>query len=346
MPADGLLPIRYLPQAKGPNMRRRDFILALGGAAAAWPPTARAQAEALPVVGFLNPGSPTEWAHLVAAFKDGLAERAYAGGRNVAIEYRWGGDRYDRLPEMAADLVRHHVAVIVTTGGPSTVFAAKAATSSIPIVFISGTDPVDSGLVSNLSRPDANLTGVYVLTTLLSAKRQELLHELVPAAAVVAMLINPSSAQSRFEVPEVQAAADKIGQRLRILTASTDAEIDAAFATLVEQRIAGLLVQGDVFFTSRRDQLVLMTTRHAVPTIFAWREFVTAGGLMSYGGSLQDGYRLGGTYTARILKGEKPGDLPVQQATKVELVINLKSARALGLTVPPALLARADEVIE
>jgi putative ABC transport system substrate-binding protein len=299
-----------------------------------------------PAVGFLNPGSPAEWADLVAAFKDGLAETGYVEGRNVAIEYRWGGDRYDRLPEMAADLVRHQMAVIFTAGGPSTAFAAKAATSSIPIVFVSGTDPVDTGLVSNLSRPDANLTGVYVLTTLLSAKRQELLHELVPAAETVAMLVNPSSAQSRFELPEVQAAADKIGQRLHILTASTDGEIDAAFATLVEQRIGGLLVQGDVFFTSRRDQLVLMTTRHAIPTIFAWREFVTAGGLMSYGGSLRDGYRLGGTYTARILKGEKLANLPVQQSTKVEFIINLKAAKALGLTVPLSLLTRADEVIE
>ena len=328
------------------TLRRRDFITLLGSAAAAWPLAGRAQQAQMPVIGFLNPGSPAEWAHLVAAFKDGLAETGYVEGRNVAIEYRWGGDRYDRLPEMAADLVRHHVAVIVTAGGPSTAFAAKAATSSIPIVFVSGTDPVDSGLVSNLSRPDANLTGVYVLTTLLSAKRQELLHELVPAAAVVAMLVNPSSAQSRFELPEVQAAADKIGQRLRILTASTDREIDAAFATLVEQRIGGLLVQGDVFFTSRRDQLVLMTTRHAIPTIFAWREFVTAGGPMSYGGTLRDSYRLGGTYTARILKGEKPGDLPVQQAAKYSLGINLRTAKALELTMPLTLLGLAEETIE
>jgi putative ABC transport system substrate-binding protein len=327
-------------------MKRRDFITLLGGATAAWPVAARAQQPVMPVIGFLNPGSPTEWSHLVAAFKDGLADAGYVEGRNLAIEYRWGGDRYDGLPELAADLVRRRVALIVTAGGPGTAFAAKAATSSIPIVFVSGTDPVDAGLVSNLSRPDANLTGAHVLTTLLSAKRQELLHELVPAAAAVAMLANPSNAQTRFELSEVQAAADKIGQRIRILTASTDAEVDTAFATIVEQRIGGLLVQGDVFFTSRRDQLVLLTTRHAIPTIFAWREFVTAGGLMSYGASLRAGYRLAGTYAARILKGEKPADLPVQQAATVEFVINLKAAKALGLTFPLALLTRADEVIE
>jgi putative ABC transport system substrate-binding protein len=330
----------------GSHMRRREFITLLGGATVGWPLAARAQQPAIPVIGFLNPGSPTEWSHLVAAFKDGLANAGYVEGRNVAIEYRWGGDHYDGLPEMAADLVRRRVALIVTAGGPGTALAAKAATSSIPIVFVSGTDPVDTGLVSNLRRPDANLTGAHVLTTLLSAKRQELLHELVPSAAAVAMLANPSNAQTRFELSEVQVAADKIGQRVRILTASTDSEVDAAFATIVEQRIGGLLVQGDVFFTSRRDQLVLLTTRHAIPTIFAWREFVTAGGLMSYGASLRAGYRLAGTYAARILKGEKPADLPVQQAATVEFVINLKAAKALGLTFPLALLTRADEVIE
>jgi putative tryptophan/tyrosine transport system substrate-binding protein len=318
----------------------------VGGAAATWPLAARAQQPAMPVVGFLNPGSPVEWAHLTAAFKDGLAELGYVEGRSVAIEYRWGGTNYDRLPEMAADLVRRQVAVIVTAGGPAAPAAAKAATSSVPIVFVSGTDPVDAGLVSNLGRPDANLTGVHVLTTLLSAKRQELLHELVPAASTVAMLTNPSSAQTAFELPEVQAAASKIGQQVRVLNASNDAEIDAAFATILAQRIGGLLVQGDVLFTSRRDQIVLLTTRHAIPTVFAWREFVTAGGLMSYGASLRAGYRLTGSYAARILKGEKPADLPVQVATTVELVLNLKAAKALGLTVPLALLTRADEVIE
>jgi putative tryptophan/tyrosine transport system substrate-binding protein len=328
-------------------MKRREFITLLAGAAAAWPLALRAQQQpAIPVIGFLNPGSPTEWAHRVAAFKDGLAEAGYVEGRNVAIEYRWGGDRYDRLPEMAADLVRRQVAVIVTAGGPDTASAAKEATSSIPIVFVTGTDPVDSGFVTSLSRPNANLTGVHILTVLLSAKRQELLHEVVPSAAAVAMLVNRSNAQNRFELPNVQAAATKIGQPVRMLTASTDGEIDAAIATIVEQRIGGLLVQGDVFFTSRRERLVLLTTRHAIPTIFAWREFVTAGGLMSYGADLRAAYRLGGAYAGQILKGAKPADLPVQQATKVELVINLRAAKVLGISFPLPLLARADEVIE
>ena len=327
-------------------MQRREFITLLGGAAIAWPLAARAQQPAMPMIGFLNAGSPAEWAHLVAAFKDGLAETGYVEGRNVAIEYRWGGDRYDQVPEMAADLVRRQVAVIATAGGVNTASAAKAATSSIPIVFLNGTDPIAAGLVTSLNRPDANLTGVHVLTTLLSAKRHELLHELVPSAALVAMLVNPSNTQNRFELPDVQAAADKIGQKVRILTARTDAEIDAAFATIADQRIGGLLVQGDVFFTSRRDRLALLTTRHAIPTVFAWREFVMAGGLMSYGASLRAAYRLLGTYAGRILKGEKPADLPVQQSTKVELVINLKAAKVLGITIPMSLLGRADEVIE
>ena len=325
-------------------MRRRDFITLIGGAVA-WPLVTRAQ-QAMPVIGFLNPGSPAEWAHLVAAFKDGLAETGYVEGKNVAIEYRWGGASYDQLPELAADLVSRQVVVIATAGGPGTASAAKAATSSIPILFVSGTDPLDAGLVTSLSRPDANLTGVHVFTTLLSAKRQELLHELVPSAAMVAMLVNPSNAQNRFELPAVQAAAEKIGQQVRILTAGSDREIDAAFATMVEQRIGGLLVQGDVFFSSRRDQLVLLTTRHAIPTIFAWREFATAGGLMSYGASLRAAYRLVGTYAGKILKGAKPADLPVQQSVNVELVINLKAAKVLGLTFPLPLLGRADEVIE
>jgi putative tryptophan/tyrosine transport system substrate-binding protein len=326
-------------------MRRREFIAGLGGAAA-WPLAARAQQPAMPVVGFLNPGSSVEWAHLVAAFKDGLAEAGYLEGKNVAIEYRWGGDRYDRLLEMAADLARRQVGVIVTGGGPGSASAAKAATSLIPIVFMMGTDPVDSGFVTSLSHPNANLTGVHLLTIQLTAKRQELLHEVVPAAAVVAMLVNPANAQNRFELPDVQDAAAKIGQPVRVLMASSDDEIDAAFVTIVEQRIGGLLVQGDVFFTSRRQRLVLLTTRYAIPTIFAWREFVTEGGLMSYGANLRAGYRLGGIYASQILRGAKPGDLPVQQAAKVELAVNLRAAKVLGISLPLSLLGRADEVIE
>src|SRR5262249_27300704 len=295
---------------------------------------------------FLNPGSGAEWAHLVAAFKDGLAEAGYIESRNVAIEYRWGGGRYDRMPEMAADLVRRQVAVIATAGGAVTAYAAQAATSSIPIVFVTGTDPVDAGLVTSLNRPNANLTGVHVLTVLLGAKRQELLHELVPSAATVAMLVNSSNPQTQFELPEVEATAAKIGQPVRVITVRTDAEIDAAFGTIIEQRIGGLLVQGDVFLTSRRERLMLLTTRHAIPTIFAWREFVTAGGLMSYGADLRAAYRLNGIYAGKVLKGSKPADLPVQQATKVELVINLRAAKVLGVSVPPSLLARAEGVIE
>jgi len=328
------------------SLRRREFVGALGGAAV-WPLAARAQQRAMPVIGYLTGTVPRQsGGREDIAFRQGLREAGFVEGQNVIVEYRSALGRYERLPEMATDLVRRQVAVIFATGGPGTALAAKAATSSIPIVFVSGTDPVEAGLVNNLSRPDANLTGIHVLTTLLSAKRQELLHELVPSASVVAMLVNPSAAQNRFELAEVQAAADKIGQQVRILTASTDDEIYAAFATLVEQQIGGLLVQGDVFFTSRRDLLVLLTTRHAIPTVFAWREFVTAGGLMSYGASLRASYRLGGAYAARILKGAKPLDLPVQQVTKVEQVVNLKAAKVLGIAVPITLLGRADEVIE
>ena len=327
-------------------MKRREFVTLFGGAALTWPLAARAQQAAMPVIGFLNPGSPVEWAHLVAAFKDGLAEAGYVEGKNVAVEYRWGGGGYDRLPEMAADLVRRQVAVIATAGGPNTALAAKAATSSIPIAFVTGTDPVDSGLVTSLRRPEANVTGVHVLTVLLSTKRQELLHEVVPSAASVAMLVNPSNAQTRFELPDIEAAGVKIGQPVRIFTASTDEEIDAAFAAIVKDGIGGLLVQGDVFFTGRRQRLVLLTTRHAIPAVFGWREYVTAGGLMSYGADLRAGYRLGGSYVGQILKGAKPADLPVQQATKVELVINLLAAKVLGITFPLSLLGRADEVIE
>jgi len=324
---------------------RRELLAALGGAVA-WPLAAWAQQPAMPVVGFLNPGSPIEWAHLVAAFKDGLAETGFIEGRNVAIEYRWGGDRHEPLPEMAADLVRRQVAVLASVGSTVGALAAKAATSSIPIVFVLGTDPVDTGLVTNLGRPDANVTGVNLLSTLLSPKRQQLLHELIPSAAAVAMLVNPSNASNQFELPEVEAAAAKIGQPVRMLNANTDDEIDAAVATIVRERIGGLFVSADAFFTSRRQRLVLLTTRHAIPTIFPWREFVTAGALMSYGSDLRAAYRLGGSYVGQILKGAKPADLPVQQATKVELVINLRAAKVLGISLPLSLLGRADEVIE
>jgi putative tryptophan/tyrosine transport system substrate-binding protein len=326
-------------------MRRREFIAGLGSAAA-WPVVARAQQPALPVVGFLNSGTPAEWAHLVAAFNQGLNETGFVGGRNVAIEYRWAQGQYDRLPELAADLVRRQMAVIASTGGVNSTLAVQAATASIPIVFVHGTDPVDDGFVTRLSRPDANLTGINMFSTVLTVKRQELLHQLVPTAPFVAMLVNPTASTTRSEVQTVQGAADKIGQQVRILNVSTDRDIDAAFATIVEQRIGGLMVQSDLFLTSRRDLLVLLTTRHAIPTIFAHREFVTAGGLMSYGTSLTAAYRLAGTYVGRILKGAKAADLPVQQSTTFETVLNLKAAKVLGITFPETLLATADEVIQ
>ena len=328
------------------RMERREFITLLGGAAVACPLAAHAQQPALPVIGFLNSGSPADWTRLVAAFNQGLSETGYVEGRNVAIEYRWAHGQNDRLPELAAELVRRQVAVIAALGGTTPALAAKAATATIPIVFVSGNDPVESGLVTSLGRPDANLTGLSVFSSLLGAKRLELLHELVPTAAL-AMLANQTTASSASsELQIVQAAADKIGRQVRILNVSTDRELDAAFAAILEQRIGGLLVLGEPFLSSRRDQLVLFTTRHAIPTVFAWRDFVTAGGLLSYGTNLRASYRLAGTYVGRILKGAKPGDLPVQQPTTFEFVLNLKAAKALGLTIPTSILLRADEVIE
>jgi putative tryptophan/tyrosine transport system substrate-binding protein len=324
-------------------MRRREFIGLIGGAAA-WPLAVRAQQPAMPVIGFLHPGSPDSYPHVIAAMHKGLRETGYVEGRNVAIEYRWARGQSDRLPELAADLVRRQVAVIAALGGPNPPLAAKAATATIPIVFVTATDPVDTGLVTSLNHPNANLTGVHMLGTLLNPKRQELLHELLPTVALVAMLVNPTRASTQFELGDGQVAADKLGQQIRILNVSTDRELDAAFATIVEQRLGGLIVSGDPFFTDRRDQLVLLATRHAIPAIFAWREFAVAGGLMSYGMSLTTAYRQVGIYIGKILKGATPADLPVMQPT--ELVVNLKAAKVLGLTVPPALLARADEVIE
>ena len=326
------------------DQRRRQFLTLLAGAAA-WPLAARAQQAAMPVVGFLNSGSAAEWAHLVAAFKEGLNETGYVEGKNVAIEYRWAQGENDRLPGLAADLVRRQVAVIAAFGPPAAL-AAKAATSNIPIVFMAGTDPIDLGLVTNFRRPTANVTGLNVFAEVLSPKRQELLHELVPTAPLVAMMVNSTAAQTQSELRDVEAAAGKLGQPVCVFNVSSDGEIDAAFATFVDQRIGGLIVQTDQFFTLRRDQLVLLTTRHAIPTIFGWREFAVAGGLMSYGTSLRAAYRQLAIYTGRILKGEKPADLPVQQATAFETVVNLKAAKALGVTIPTGILLRADEVIE
>jgi len=327
------------------KMKRREFITLLGGAAAAWPLAARAQRPPVPVVGFLNSGSAAEWAHLVAAFTEGLNEAGYLEGKNVAVEYRWAQGENDRLPGLAADLVRRQVAVIAALG-PAATAAAKAATTTIPIIFAVGTDPIDLGLVTSFRRPTSNLTGINIFAEALTPKRQELLHELVPNASLVAMLVNPTSPQTQSELRDVEAAAGRLGQQVRIFNVRTDPEIDAAFATIIDQRVGGLLVQPGEFFTVRRDQLVLLTTRHAIPAVFGFREFVMAGGLMSHGPSLRAAYRQVAIYTGRILKGEKPADLPVQQATAFETVVNLKAAKALGVTIPTAILLRADEVIE
>jgi putative tryptophan/tyrosine transport system substrate-binding protein len=325
-------------------VNRRSIITLLGGAAAAWPILARAQQQAVPVIGFLHTGSPREMAPLAAAFRQGLSETGYAEGHNVAIDHRWAEGQYERLPALLADLVQRPVAVIAATGG--TVQAAKAATTTIPIVFTTADDPVREGLIASISRPGGNMTGVSLYTTTLDAKRLGLLHELVPHAGAVAVLANPKYYLVDGQLRELEAAARRVGLRLNVLNASTEGEIGAAFASLVRQRAEALLVLAEPFLTSRRHQIATLAVRHGVPAIYPWREFAVAGGLLSYGASITDSFRQVGSYAGQILKGAKPGELPVLQPAKFELVINLQVAKALGVEVPPMLLARADEVIE
>ena len=327
-------------------IKRREFITLLAGAAAAWPLAARAQQPAVPVVGILASVSPAPYAGFIAAIKEGLQQTGYIEGRNVTIEYRWAEGHYDRLPQQAIELVDRGVAVIILVGGGPTIAVAKAATATIPIVFVMGDDPVKSGAVTALNRPGGNATGVNLLTVAMEAKRLQLLHELVPNVAVVAIIVNPNNPQAAEQLQDLRAAARTLGVEVEVFKAGSPSDIDTAFASLVGRRAGALLVAADAFFNTRREQFVVLTARHALPAIFHFREFAAAGGLMSYGPSLTDAYRQEGIYAGRILKGEKPAEMPVQQAVKIELVINLQTARALGLTIPLPLLGRADEVIE
>jgi putative ABC transport system substrate-binding protein len=325
-------------------MRRREFLGLVSGATVAWPLVARGQ-SAVPVVGFINGASPPAYARMLSAFLKGLGETGYLEGQNVKIEYRWAQGEINRLPAFAAELVRREVSVIAATGTPAAL-AAKAATSTIPIVFETGSDPVQLGLVASLNRPGGNVTGIAQLAVEVVPKRLQLLSEMVPTARVIALLADPTDPTSEKTIQGAQAAARSLGLELHVLNVSTEREIDAVFAKLSQLQVGGLVVSGGQFFNSRSKQIAALARQHTMPTIFPYRDLAAAGGLMSYGASISDAYRLAGIYTGRVLKGEKPADLPVQQATKVELIINLETAKALGITVPLSLIGRADEVIE
>jgi len=327
-------------------MKRRTFIMLRGGAAAVWPLAARAQQSGIPVVGVLYSGSSEMFSTLMAAFRQGLDEAGYVEGRNVALEIRLADGHYDRLPSLAAELVRRQVAVIVTAGGQNSAFAAKASTATIPIVFTTGGDPVRSGLIVSLNRPGGNVTGVTNLTAELEPKRLEILREVVPAAQRIAVLVNPAYQDVQLRVEEIQAAGRAFSKQIQVLQASTESAIGTAFAELAERRAGALLVSSDPFFFSRRHEIVALAAQYAVPAIYQWREFAQIGGLISYGASRNYAQREAGVYVGKILRGARPSDLPVQQAVKLELVINLNTAKTLGLEIPPTLLARADEVIE
>jgi len=326
-------------------MRRREFILALGGTAVAWPPAAQAQQSALPLIGFMNNSTANGSEDLKAAFLKGVGEAGYIDGKNVTIEYHWADGQPDRLPGVAGDLVRRQVSVIVATSTPAAL-AAKEATATIPIVFETAADPIKLGLAASLNRPGGNATGVAQFNAVLVAKRVGLLHDLIPTAKIIGMLVNPTDPRTETQTKDAQDAAHALGLQIHVLNASTKAEIDAAFAAMPEFRIEAILVGTGEFFRRQSENLAVLAARQGVPAVYQYREFAAAGGLISYGASLPDAYRLAGVYTGRILKGEKPADLPVMQPTKFELVINLKTARTLGLSITPGVLAIADDVIE